>query len=408
MEDWSDTPIYAQMMAEKAEQERLEAMRVENPIYVQVIEETKKKEKLMESWQRSVVRMREAFDLPNSETPRTLSPAEAELHIKMIRDEFEKELVPALMNQDLVEIYDSGIDVIVYVIGMLTNAGFDIDPGFREIMRNNMTKVDPETGKVRRAVANDPSGEPEGKVLKPEGFVPVNLHPIINAQFAFGPEDDTVYRTEKTPITLGIGGPKIGEGDLHMDHNGNMEMQGIIFDLDVLPAVEGMSILGVYEEPQDEIDFVPEDSGRIRPVVPEGWPEPDGDESPSEMFASPYLAAGLTEEDALEVLNIDEIKKAGERDAEAMKNLFANPSMTVAESVEPVRIVESDSVPEGTVIWVDEEVEPKVVTLEEVIARRSNYQAPAGKIEKLLIEDGRLRAAQQYMAQGEQTVEFDK
>lgn len=405
MEDWSDTPIYAQMMAEKAEQERLEAIRVENPIFVQVIEETKKKEKLMEAMQRMVIEMREAMDLPVSESPRTLSPAEANLHIQMIRDEFEKEFVPAFLEQDLVEMADAGVDVLVYVMGALSNAGFDIEPLFREIMRSNMSKFDPETGKAIKAVANDPSGEPEGKVLKGPAYSPPNLHPIINDTFNYGREDNTVYRTEKTPITLGIGGPKIGEGDLHMDHNGNVEMTGILFDLDVLPAVEGMSILGVYEEPQDEIEIFPEDSGRIRPVVPEGWPEPEGDESPSEMFASPYLAVGLTEEDALEqesgvvydgawpkVISIDEAT-----DVPAYSDAFKNMGYLVVEPGEgnTVQIVESEEA-------------LKVVTVDEVIARRSNYQAPAGRVEKLLIEDGRLRAAQQYMAQGEQAIEGEK
>lgn len=276
MNDWSDTPIYAQMMAEKQEREMLEAERIENPIWVQVVEERKQKEKLMNSWQQLVIDMRNAMDLPVAEGPRTLSPAEAELHIKMIRDEFEKEFVPAYLEQDLVEMYDAGIDVIVYVIGAMSNAGFDIDPGFREIMRSNMSKFDPETGKAIKAGPNDPSGEPEGKVLKGPAYSPPNLHPIINDQFLYGWEDKSVYRTKATPITLGVGGPKIGEGDIHMDHNGNLEMDGVLFDLEALPAIEGMSILGSYSEPSDEVEIFPEDSGRTGPVIPEGWPVPEG------------------------------------------------------------------------------------------------------------------------------------
>jgi hypothetical protein len=285
MNDWSDTPIYAQMMAEKQEREMLEAERIENPIWVQVVEERKKKEKLMNSWQKLVIDMRNAMDLPVSEFPRTLSPEEAKLHIKMIRDEFEEEFVPAFLEQDLVEMYDAGIDVIVYVIGALSNAGFDIDPGFREIMRSNMSKFDPETGKAIKAGPNDPDGHPEGKVLKGPAYSPPNLHPIINEQFVFGPEDPTVYMTQKTPITLGIGGPKIGEGDLHMDNHGNVELQGVIFDVDVLPVIESFSIQDTYveEEPEAEEEVVKPMPER---VIPEGWPVPINiDElSPSEMF----------------------------------------------------------------------------------------------------------------------------
>lgn len=281
MNDWSDTPIYAQMMAEKQEREMLEAERIENPIWVQVVEERKKKEKLMNNWQKLVIDMREAMDLPVSERPRTLSPEEAKLHIKMIRDEFEEEFVPAFLDQDLVEMYDAGIDVIVYVIGALSNAGFDIDPGFREIMRSNMSKFDPETGKAIKAGPNDPDGHPEGKVLKGPAYSPPNLHPIINEQFVFGREDDTVYQTEKTPITLD--GRKIGEGDIHMDHNGNVTMQGVLFDLDVLPGIEAFSILDSYTpavEPEILQTYEP------APPLPEGWPIPINiDElSPSAMF----------------------------------------------------------------------------------------------------------------------------
>ena len=329
MEDWSDTPIYAQMMAEQEERRRLEEMRVLNPIYVQVIEETKQKEKLMEHWQAAVLKMREAMELPNPERPRTLSPAEAALHIRMIRDEFEKEFVPAFEGQDLVEMYDAGIDVIVYVIGAMCNAGFDIDPGFREIMRSNMSKFDPETGKAIKAGPNDPSGEPEGKVLKGPAYSPPALHNIINETFRFGAEDNTVYRTSKTPITLGVGGEKIGEGDIHMDHNGNVTLDGIIWELEFLPQVDGLSIYSAEDVPEAEVVKVYDGNGDhiafvdprviagVKPV-PEGWPDPLVDDSMLEGVDEEWMEKGPTiedlEEDArpkrsnfINIINIDEI-----------------------------------------------------------------------------------------------------
>lgn len=235
----SDTPIYNQLMRE----------RESTPIFDQLAEKynfTEKpplEEKPMNEWQRQVNTFRDAMDLPVPETPRTLSPAEAEMHIRMIRDEFEKEFVPAFLNQDLVEMYDAGIDVLVYVIGALSNAGFDIDPGFKEIMRSNMSKMDPETGKAIKAGPNDPSGEPEGKVLKGPNYSPPNLHPIINAQHNYGAEDDTVYRVSHLPLTFGEGGPVIGEASLRMDHNGLVAISGQIDDLEMLPQVGGISIV---------------------------------------------------------------------------------------------------------------------------------------------------------------------
>lgn len=196
----------------------------------------------MEQLQRMVNEFRTAMDLPISEFPRTLSPEEAELHIKMIRDEFEKEFVVFWMEQNLVEMYDSGIDLIVYIIGALSHAGFDLEPGFREIMRSNMSKMDPVTKKAIKAGPNDPSGEPEGKVLKGPFYSPPNLHNILNEQYRFGPEDSTVYRATGVPLTLGEGGPRIGSVDVHMDNQGVMTINGEVEDVDVLPQLNSLSL----------------------------------------------------------------------------------------------------------------------------------------------------------------------
>lgn len=287
------TPIFDEMMAErKLEEEfqdRLIELRQTEPIYAEMLEERFYKERTMNNWQRMVNDMREAMELPVPEVPRTLSPKEAELHIKMIRDEFEEEFVPAFLNQDLVEMADAGVDVLVYVIGALSNAGFDIDPLFREVMRSNMSKFDPVTGKAIKAGPNDPDGHPEGKVLKGPAYSPPNLAPIINEQYRFGAEDDTVYRTENTPITLGIGGPKIGEGNIHMDHNGNVTMEATLFDLDELPQIGQLSISDVsYFEAREEVTSSHTEYPTDHPPIPEGWPVPmDGDLLETEAVKSP-------------------------------------------------------------------------------------------------------------------------
>lgn len=196
----------------------------------------------MYEMQRLVNEFRTAMDLPISEAPRTLSPQEAELHIKMIRDEFEQEFVKFWMEQNLVEMYDAGIDLIVYILGAMSHAGFDVEPGFREIMRSNMSKMDPETGKPIKAGPNDPSGEPEGKVLKGPHYSPPNLTAILNDLHRYGPEDTTVYRATDLPLTLGEGGPRIGSVDLTMDHNGVMEIEGVMDDADILPQLSSLSL----------------------------------------------------------------------------------------------------------------------------------------------------------------------
>lgn len=215
---------------------------------------------LMNTWQTLVNEFREAMDLPVPEGPRQLTGDEAEMHIQMIRDEFEKELVPALRGNDMIELYDAGIDVIVYVIGALSNAGFDLDPGFKEVMRSNMTKMDPETGKAIRSRGVEFDGEPFGKVLKGPNYEPPKLGVIVNEMSRFGHEDTTVYKGKKIPLTLGIGGPKIGEGDIRIDHNGNMTFQGNM-DVDVsLPIIDhlGYDVSAISVGPdlsQDIIDY---------------------------------------------------------------------------------------------------------------------------------------------------------
>lgn len=127
---------------------------------------------------------RQAFNLPVSYKARMLSKEEAALHIQMIRDEFEKEMVPVFLDEDhrdLIEQYDVIIDMLVYILGMARHAGFAITPGFDEVMRSNMSKLGPN-GKPIYAIEGDGSGEPEGKVLKGPDYREPNLHAIILAQ----------------------------------------------------------------------------------------------------------------------------------------------------------------------------------------------------------------------------------
>lgn len=127
----------------------------------------------------AVVEFRQKFGLPIAEEPRPLTAEESALHIQMIRDEFENELVPALMTADTVEIYDATIDVIYYLLGLLANAGMDIRPGFDEVHGSNMSKLDSITGEPVLSRGMELDGEPEGKVLKGANYYRPDLHRII-------------------------------------------------------------------------------------------------------------------------------------------------------------------------------------------------------------------------------------
>ena len=227
-----------------------------------------KENKLMTSnWQDLVNEFREVMDLPVSDGPRQLTSEEAELHIQMIRDEFEKEFVPFARSNNLIEFYDAGIDLIVYILGAMSNAGMDVDPGFVEIIRSNMSKMDPVTKKPVRSRGVELDGEPKGKILKGAHYSPPALGKILNEQTTYGHEDDHVYKNLTIPLTLGIGGPKIGEGTLNMDHNGNLMYQGVMMDVSILPILDhlGLTVSGLSmgpDEPEVESISVEEEDLR--------------------------------------------------------------------------------------------------------------------------------------------------
>lgn len=70
----------------------------------------------------------------------------------------------------MTELADSLVDIVYIAIGTAHAYGFDFDELWRLVHENNLTKIDPETGLVLKA---------NGKVLKPEGFVEVDLRSSI-------------------------------------------------------------------------------------------------------------------------------------------------------------------------------------------------------------------------------------
>jgi len=93
------------------------------------------------------------------------------MYIDLIKEETE-ELAEAITAEDQVEQLDALIDILVVTIGAIHSAGFNAEGAWKEVMRTNFSKIDLKTGKVRK--------REDGKVLKPEGWVPPNLGPYIN------------------------------------------------------------------------------------------------------------------------------------------------------------------------------------------------------------------------------------
>lgn len=112
-----------------------------------------------------------ACDQPVRTVPALCDPAEAALRISLINEEVNRELFPAIEAGDLVEIADALGDIIYVVIGTAHHYGIPLEAVWNEIQRSNMTKPDPETGKVKK--------REDGKILKGPSFSPADVRKIL-------------------------------------------------------------------------------------------------------------------------------------------------------------------------------------------------------------------------------------
>lgn len=118
----------------------------------------------------SIFKDQETFMVACDQTVDKYNENQYNLYYNLIQEEVQ-ELTDAFNADDKVEVLDAILDIIVVATGMAYSAGFDIEGGWDEVIRSNMSKVDPETGKVLK--------RDDGKVLKPSSFSPPNLTPFI-------------------------------------------------------------------------------------------------------------------------------------------------------------------------------------------------------------------------------------
>jgi predicted HAD superfamily Cof-like phosphohydrolase len=100
------------------------------------------------------------------------NPEQFDLYLKLIREE-ATELFDAVATNNTEETFDALLDIIVVCIGAGISAGFPMNEGWKEVIRSNMDKVDPETGYVRR--------RSDGKILKPENWTPPMLAQLLKS-----------------------------------------------------------------------------------------------------------------------------------------------------------------------------------------------------------------------------------
>ena len=125
----------------------------------------------MKQAEQDIRNMMTAFGQSGLAKPGIPDPSVVKLREKLIDEEVNKELLPAIREGNLQEIFDGGVDSIVVILGTMVAFGLPAAAGWEEVLRSNMAKVDPTTGFVTK--------RDDGKVLKPEGWTPPDLGRLI-------------------------------------------------------------------------------------------------------------------------------------------------------------------------------------------------------------------------------------
>jgi predicted HAD superfamily Cof-like phosphohydrolase len=118
-------------------------------------------------------RDQEKFMKACDQTVDTFNSNQFDLYLKLIKEEY-KELFDADLEDDKLEMLDALIDILVVTIGAIHSMGADAEGAWKEVMRSNLSKIDKETGKVRK--------REDGKVLKPINYSPPKLEPFLKKQ----------------------------------------------------------------------------------------------------------------------------------------------------------------------------------------------------------------------------------
>lgn len=92
------------------------------------------------------------------------------MYLDLIAEECD-ELVEANDENNRVKQLDALLDILVVTVGALHSLGVDAEAAWNEVIRSNMSKVDPVTGKVIK--------RSDGKVLKPDTYSPPQLEQFV-------------------------------------------------------------------------------------------------------------------------------------------------------------------------------------------------------------------------------------
>src|SRR6187551_2385978 len=120
----------------------------------------------MNNWQAKVGALHRKFGQPIN-TSGVPSFSRTPLRISLINEECNKELIPAMIREDMTETVDAMCDLIYVVLGTALELGIDLEPFFNAVHDSNMAK---EGGPARE----------DGKILKPAGWNPPPIAEMLN------------------------------------------------------------------------------------------------------------------------------------------------------------------------------------------------------------------------------------
>jgi predicted HAD superfamily Cof-like phosphohydrolase len=101
--------------------------------------------------------------------PEFPDPAERELRIKLLKEEYE-EYIQGECKNDLENIAKELADIIYIVCGTAASYGIPLDRVFDAVHSSNLSKLN-EDGSVSR--------RPDGKILKGPNYVPPNIKKVL-------------------------------------------------------------------------------------------------------------------------------------------------------------------------------------------------------------------------------------
>lgn len=118
-------------------------------------------------------RDQEKFMLACDQTVGTPNQDQYKLYLNLMEEEW-RELKTGLLMENRAEQLNALLDFIGVTIGAIHSAGFDGEGGWKEVISTNFAKIDFEPSKRWKVRKRE-----DGKVLKPQGWVPPDLTPFL-------------------------------------------------------------------------------------------------------------------------------------------------------------------------------------------------------------------------------------